>query len=295
MKPFIVVSVLHRVLVRLREHPRWTWLGLLVYATIVTVPHENVQDFVVAIGKSIGRAHLYQIAGGIGIAGLLILSILMFQRLRTQPARTVPAIFWLLTMGLCVATWRLLTANNTELVHYPQYIPEGMALLAITLSPVESLCWVAIFGGIDEAFQYYGLHGGWGIPYDFNDIYMDLLGGALGVLIGANLLRCLPAPHEPAFIRKLLARPGVIAICGIVALSLILLLTGRMLLYKDDANPNYWIALSRSKPGAFWFFDDTWGPHVFHTLLPLEGPTVILGTIALFAIFERRIAISPKP
>jgi hypothetical protein len=269
---------------------------VLAYAIAVTLPHENVQTLVTGLAAWMGRLVLYKWAGGIGILGAVILTLLVFSRLRAQTERRILAFSWIATLALSVATWRLLTANNTELVHYPQYIPEGMAILALTLSPVEAIAWVAVFGGIDECFQYWHIHGSWGVPFDFNDMYMDILGGAMGVLLSAMFLRCHSRLRESAapFLKRIALRPGVAVILSIVIVGIGLWASGRMLLFRDKANPHYWFALSRSTHHEFWFFDETWGPHTFHTLSPLEGPALIVATLALYAILDRRIRILPK-
>ncbi len=96
-----------------------------------------------------------------------------------------------------VGTWRLFMANNTELVHFPQYFPEGMALLALTLSPVESLAWITLFGGLDEAYQYIYLTNGRATSLGFNDIYMDEIGGAAGIIFAMVCLRYEPPASSP--------------------------------------------------------------------------------------------------
>jgi len=63
------------------------------------------------------------------------------------------AAFWMVTLALIAFTWRAFTANNVELVHYPQYVPEGMALLALTLSPAESLAWIVLCACFDEGLR----------------------------------------------------------------------------------------------------------------------------------------------
>jgi hypothetical protein len=254
-----------------------------------------VQTFVDNLAKWMGRTHLYQLAGGMAIAGGIALTLVLFDGLRDQAERRTLMLYWLLTLCLILGTWRVLTANNTELVHYPQYVPEGVALLAVTLSPVESLCWIALFGAIDEDYQYAVLHGTWGVPFDFNDVYMDLLGGALGILFAAAFLRCVPALPEPGFFKRLLQRPGVVMIFTLLVAGAALGASGKMLLLAESDNHGYWFALSRLKSQGFWFFDDTWGPHKFHTLLPPEGSALILLTIAAFIGFERRVRILPKP
>ena len=116
---------------------------------------------------------------------------------RAANHRSVLAIgLWFLTMALIGGAWGSLTANNVELVHYPQYFPEGIALAALTLSPVEALSWIVFFGGLDESYQYWVLSKGRPTLLDFNDIYMDLLGGAAGIVFAMAFLRCVRDPKS---------------------------------------------------------------------------------------------------
>jgi hypothetical protein len=267
-----------RLLLWVHQHPRWAWVGLVLYAAAVTFPHENVQYVVNEIAIRISHKRLYQASAAIALIEVAILSFIVIRRVSL---RSRIAVFWWITIALIVGTWKLLTANNVELVHYPQYVPEGAVLLALTLSPVESIAWVTVFGGLDECFQYWDLMGGRPVPYDFNDIYMDLLGGAAGVLLAmAFVRRDSKAP--------LLRRPGVLVISSIAVAAVVLVSTGIVLLYQDKINAHYWFALSRDKPPEYWFMNPLFGPHKFHTLSPLEGPLLILATIALYALLERR-------
>jgi hypothetical protein len=203
-------------------------------------------------------------------------------------------VFWIVTLALIGFTRGVFTANDLELVHYPQYIPEGMALLALTLSPAESLAWIVILGSLDEGYQYAVLAWWRPVPFDFNDVYMDLLGGAAGVLLGMAFLRCTrreaAARNGPPFWK----RPGIIAILAITATGILLWASGFMLLFEDKADTRHWFALSRFRAPAFWFQVVTNGPEKYHTLSPIEGPILILATIALYALIDRRVRISPS-
>jgi hypothetical protein len=277
------------------RRPRWSWAALAVYAAAVTFPHEQVQYAVNEIQIRIGGIHrLYQAFGAIALALGALLTFLVFRSLAGQAGRRTLAAFWVLTLALIWGAWGGLTANNVELVHYPQYLPEGMALLALTLSPAESLAWVAVFGGLDECFQYWDLMGGRPVPYDFNDVYMDLLGGAAGVVLAMALLGCSPRGAIPNPWKRILKRPGVVVVLSLTALGILLWSSGLMLLYKDAANPHYWFALSRVKLLAFWFIIPANGPAKYHTLSPVEGPILILATIALYATLDRRLRISAE-
>jgi len=285
----VFVATVQRLLLWIRSHPRWGWTALIAYAAAVTFPHENVRYVVNERCIRFTHKRVYQASAAIALVELAILTFIVYRGLAPQPARRILAIFWMVTVALIWATWRFFTANNTELVHYPQYVPEGMALLALTLSPVESIAWITLLGSLDECFQYADLMAGRPVQFDFNDIYMDLLGGAAGVLLAMAFLRCQPAVASTW--KSILKRPGVAIILTIVIIGIALWLTGPMLLYQDKTNSHYCFALSRDKPPQYWFINPLFGPHKFHTLSPIEGPILILATLAFYAILDRRVRI----
>jgi len=285
------VGAFEQFLAAIHKHPRWSWAALAVYAAAVTFPHENVQYVVNLIAIRFTHKRLYQGSAAIALFEVALLTLILVRRLVRQPERGKLAAFWILTIGLIWGTWRAFTANNVELVHYPQYFPEGIALVALTLSPAESLAWITIFGGLDECFQYWHLMGDKLVPFDFNDVYMDLLGGAAGVLFAMAFLRCKPRPPGSWSTGKMFFRPGIVAILGIAFTGLALWCVGLMQLYQDPSR-HYWFALSRMKTTAYWVVVGANGPHRYHTLSPIEGPILILATIALYGMLDRRLEIS---
>lgn len=281
------MGIFERLLRAIHRHPYWAWIFLIAYAAAATFPHEYVQYLVNLIAIRYTHKRLYQGAGLIGIFLGGLVTCIVIARLARQAQRRWIAIFWTLTGVLIWGTWRALTANNVELVHYPQYFLEGIALLAITLSPAESLAWIALFGGLDECFQYWHLMGDKLVPFDFNDVYMDLLGGAAGILFAMAFLGCKRRLGGFSYFRK----PGILAILGVTVTGIALWALGLMQLYQDQAKP-YWFALSRLKDPAYWVVVRANGPHLYHTLTPIEGPILILATIALYGILDRRLQIS---
>jgi glycopeptide antibiotics resistance protein len=264
----------------------WGWIALIAYAAAVTFPHEQVQFIVNEIANRITHKRLYQVSAAILLVQGALLTWFLFRRVARHTERRALTAFWVLTIFLIWCAWRFFTANNVELVHYPQYIPEGMALLALTFSPAESLAWIALFGGLDEGFQYSALKGA--TLYDFNDIFMDLLGGAAGIVFAMVFLRWERAPTSW---KSILLRPGVVAILTLVAIGILLWSGGWMVLYRD-ASPNHWFSLSHVKMPAFWFQVPANGPNRYHTLSPIEGPILILATIGLYATLDRRLRIA---
>jgi hypothetical protein len=277
----------------MHSQPRRTWIALIAYAAAVTFPHQKVQDIVGALANAISHRRLYQLSAAIILILGAALSAIVWKRLAGQPARRMLAAFWIVTIALIWCTWRFGTANNVELVHYPQYVPEGMLLLALTLSPAESMAWIALFGGLDECFQYSVLAAGKRVPFDFNDVYMDLLGGAAGVVLAMAFFHC--DRRGARTWKQILSRPGVIAILGIAAVGIVLWSCGLMAIYAaPGALGSHWFTMTRVRMPAFWFIVPANGPNKYHTLSPIEGPLLILATIALYAILDRYVNIKPR-
>jgi hypothetical protein len=287
------MPILSRFLNAIHSHRRWGWVAVLVYAAAVTFPHENVQWVVNRYAERVTLPYLYRLSAAIAAVQAIVLTGIVIWRLRKQGARLTIALFWILTLALIGFTWRAFTANNTELVHYPQYIPEGFLLMALTLSPAESLSWIVIFASFDEGYQYAVLSWWRKVPFDFNDVYMDLLGGALGVLFAMVFLRCAgrnPNTRDgPAFWK----RPGIVTILATLGTGILLWASGFMLLFEDKADTRHWFVLSRFRAPAFWFQVVANGPNKYHTLSPIEGPLLLLATIGVYALIDRYVRISP--
>lgn len=293
------MRILRRFLLALNRHKAWAWLGLLVYACAVSFPHQLVQDVVGAWAAEHSLKRLYQISVTLALIEAAVVTILFALAARGQAGRIERRWligFWFLTLALMAGAWKLFMANNTELVHYPQYFPEGVALLALTLSPAESLGWVTLLGGLDEAFQYTFLVKGRPMPFDFNDIFMDLIGGAAGVIFAMAVLGCHRRVSSPGWVKRILKRPGIAVNLALVPAGIVLWASGKMLLYEAPGSPSHWFSLSRLKTPTFWYFSPViLGPHHFHEMSPIEGPIVLLTTIALYGLLDRSLRISIEP
>lgn len=279
-----------RALSAIHSHPWLGWIAFLAYAAAVSFPHENVQWFVNEIAIRITHPNLYRLSAAIALTLGALLTALFLRGARRQPQGRFAIGLWLLTIALIVGAWGSLTANNVELVHYPQYFPEGMALAALTLSPIEALSWIVVFGGLDESYQYWMLSKGRPTLLDFNDIYMDLLGGAAGIVFAMVFLQCVRAPRSRQWMsaRK---RPGVIVLTSLIALGVALWAAGLMLVVEDKTNTHYWFALGRFRAPSFWAQVVANGPNRYHTLTPAEGVLLILATIALYAALTRKYVL----
>jgi hypothetical protein len=268
-----------------RSHPVITSVFLLIYSVAVTLPHQKVQDWLfIAAVQPLGRINFYRIMAALGVAALTAAGVLIARRLPQHPARHLIRNYSLFTLILILLAWRYLSVNNSELVHFPQYALTGFVLMALTLSATESLSWVVLLGGLDEANQYAIIHGNWGIPYDFNDVVLDLLGGMIGVLLCLLWLHATPRPVANL---SLLLKPGILLLGVTVAVGGLMLLTNHAVIYQDAQRTDYWFALSRLPSRGFWFYDETWGPRTIHQIAPLEGPILLLALVAAYWPLDR--------
>lgn len=282
-----------RFLFAFRRRRVWAWVALLAYACAVTFPHQPVQVALGHFTDRFGREPLYQSSVAIALTLAAIVNLLFFKRISGQTGRVQLTVYWLASYVLMAGIWRIFMANNTELVHFYQYFPEGVALLAITLSAMESMAWLTLLAVADELFQFITLTKGRDTLLDFNDIYMDLIGGTAGILFAMVTLRCEWRTAEPllSFVGKTVRRPGIIALLTMVIAVAALLVSGQILVYESAAAP-HWFAFSRLKTDSFWYFSPLiLGPHHFHELMPPEGALLVLLTIPLIAPLERKLRV----
>ena len=281
---------LARALSAVHSHPWWSRIGLAIYAAIATLPHTKVQWAVNEVAIRIGHPKLYLLTAAIVLSFGAIFTALLLWGVRGQPQRRLVPGLWLLTVALIFGAWAGLTGNNVELVHYPQYFPEGVLLMAMTLSPTEALCWAVLLGGLDEAYQFWLLPRSRVSLYDFNDMYMDLLGGAAGVAFAMAFLRCLRQPMQRWWSEW--RRPGAILLLSIIGLGVILWAFGLMLVVTDKTNSHYWFALGDFRAPSFWAHVQENGPKHYHTFTPVEGVAMILATIALYGALCRKFVVN---
>lgn len=281
--------LLARALSAVHSHPWWSRILLAIYATSATLPHTKVQWAVNEFAIRFGHPKLYLVSASIVLALGATFTALLLWGVRGKPQRFLVPGLWFLTVALIFGAWAGLTGNNVELVHYPQYFPEGVLLLAMTLSPTEALCWVVLLGGLDEAYQFWMLPRSRVSLYDFNDMYMDLLGGAAGMAFAMAFLRCLRQPKQRWWDEW--RRPGAILLLSLIGLGVILWASGLILVVTDKTNTHYWFALGDFRAPSFWAHVQENGPKHYHTCTPVEGVAIILSTIALYGALCRRFAV----
>lgn len=258
---------------------RIVFLTLCGYVVWTILNHEVVQGWLGPLVEKMGRPLFYLSAGLACAATGLGLSWLLWQR--TQDGKQGSALrqAWALSIvGSAVAVC-FLTVNNSELAHFLQYAIFGFSTYWLCRHVGETIAWATLVGLADEGYQYFVLHAGWGIPWDFNDVTLNLFGAALGAILAASQWQ-----RSGELWWK---RPGIIVLCLAYATLLLLLVAGRVTLYEDKSVQTVWFSLSRLRVAGFWFFDETWGPRRIHMLSPVEGPVMLAALVAAYLQLDR--------
>lgn len=167
---------------------------------------------------------------------------------------------------------------NVEMIHFVQY-----AIMAILLFPLffdfgESLFFATILGAIDEAYQYWVLAPNRTEYYDFNDVVINLLGAALGLIIlfavGWKSKKKLVTKWYKTLVSKV--------VFGLFALLFLLYIFGLLSIYPYIEDPQAPLLLIKKIQPEFWTIVH---PDVkFHVLRPWSGVAI---SILLYQFYKR--------
>jgi hypothetical protein len=147
------------------------------------------------------------------------LALVVVRQLR-RAARPWPlAAGWLLVLAAALTIDRWLTYSWAETLHYPQYALLAI-LIARALDPDHRLLiagrvlfWTALAGGVDELLQYLWITASYSHHFDFNDVLVNLVAAAAGVLLWIGA--------APGVVRTP-ARPPMTELAVATALALVL-------------------------------------------------------------------------
>jgi hypothetical protein len=261
----------------LRKRPLLTFLLATGYFFAVSLPHEQVQVFVAWMFSGMTRDSYQAIILGTGI-GLFCLYVIVlgwFAVRNQQVKRTL--IYGIITLILLVSAVYILVIHNFEMIHFPQYVFLAILIFPLVMRYGETVFWTAALGALDEAYQYFYLAPQRTAYFDFNDIILNLLGAALGVLL---IFSCGIRPREYQY-KKWYASP-VFRISMVVIIGITLLFhTPLLSMYPPADGSSAWAVLVKTRPEGFWEYI----PHLhdkFHIVRPLEGLILIVVLLLLY-------------
>ncbi len=260
----------------------------LAYIAYVVSQHENVQVFLGPIADRMGRPLFYTLFGcAAGVLGILA-CYTFWQSSARSIARSSLRRHWGVALAATLGSFLLLTVNNAEVVHYPQYFILSLLIFPWTRSIGDTLAWCTLVALLDEGYQYFVIHPTWGVPWDFNDVTLDICGGWLGALWCASRATATAEPNAHWW-----RKPGLLIFFSSLATLPLLVALGKVQLYENKNYVGWWFALSRMQHNGFWFFDETWGPRTIHLLSPVEGLLLMLILVLTASAIDRRYRFTP--
>lgn len=191
----------------------WMFLAALWFAS-TTFLHEAFSNEIYApVREWVGHARMeYCTAVGISLA---VLVLVLWVRSYVDWREPRALLRWCLLLGMMVVSVPLLLVTNIEIIHYFQYF-----LLVVLLRKAgfsEPLAYVAAFVGsvCDEGRQYI-LHPRFTGYYDWNDLFINNLGAALGI-VACRRMAVLPTLHNAARLLRIfcICAPALVLLTGL--------------------------------------------------------------------------------
>ncbi|WP_298037272.1 VanZ family protein [uncultured Desulfuromonas sp.] len=208
---------------------------------------------------------------------LAAFGLVLLRAVQGRPDREGGLLYAGTAVLLAAVSYNALFVTNVESVHFVQYALLALPLYALTHSFGRTVLYVTLLGALDEAYQYFVLYGDLKTVYfDFNDVILNLAGGALGV-VAIFLLADLPRPPR-------LAAGGGRRIVGAMILSavaaVLLASCGLIRAYPGPDGGSGALLLSRAPAPEHFWVELPWGK-TYHVLHPLEG-LALAGLLLLF-------------
>ncbi|MEK6673846.1 MAG: VanZ family protein [Nitrospirota bacterium] len=259
-------------------------IGACYYLATVLL-HEEVSKVSVWIQDKLTLMVYNNLITVIGVALIVAMSSYIANRIRLSSDRYFRTFYLFMTIGLVVLSYTTLMVVNVEAIHFLQYTMLAIPVFAVTLHFGDTLFWTTFLGAIDEAYQYFVLKN-WKY-FDFNDIVLNLVGGAIGVMLIYIMLdykRFAPDIKN----RKWFKSPAIITSALLTVSSLLLYMAGVVRTYPGPDSRKAVILLSKELPSKEFWISFKWGK-TYHILKPVEGIILCIVLAGIYYLIDYRV------
>lgn len=242
---------------------------LLVYYLLVVLPHEQVGLLTVKIFSSLERSTYNLVVLCISIFILLFTFVVLGKKTLQHPQKKLIIFYLLSTIVFAALCINVLFVVNIEVVHFFQYAVFALLCYPLTLNYNQTLIISTLAGALDEAYQYFYLAPQRTDYFDFNDVIINLVGAAFGLII----IKIYKPASKAISGKQFLKSPAFIFIVFISAITSIAIFTNLLGIYHTNTEAHF--LLVRKAFDTFWI---TVHPNItYHVMLPLEGLLVTIG------------------
>ncbi len=286
------------VLLFCRKH---VWLSSIVgvlYFLATVIFHKPVAKLSLRIESQVTYLSYNRGWGLFALVGLSLILLAVVVRILKSDDRIFKLFFLVLTFGLIgLSHWTIL-AVNLEYIHVIQFSLLVFPVFALTLRFGETVFWIGVLGAVDELYQYYVVWWPHQSYFDFNDIALDIMGGAfmvflLYVWIDRNTLRKDGRIPRIEWLRS----PSIRIVFGLIVVLVLAGFTGLLrfhplsednmgtapiLLSKDLPVPQFWSVFEKGK--------------TYHIMEAWEWLVLLMVFTALFSLLDCRVrSTEPSP
>jgi len=266
---------MNRIITFLQKHKTLNIALALVYFVLIVLLHDVVGKQFGKLDDAVGRARYNQIITNVGLAIFGIYMLYLAIQLIKGKQLFYKLFYLITTLLLIYLSFEILMVVKMEIIHFLMYL-----FLAVIMFPLigrfgETIFWVTVLGALDEAYQYIILYPLRADYFDFNDVVINLLGAALGVILLwiSGVIATKPI-YKPWY------KSMPVKFClVVVGIGLVLFATGTLSFYPDNSESSP-LLFSRELSHGFWKTvpGPTWV--TFHVMQPIEG------LISLFYLFS---------
>jgi len=247
---------------------------LFVYYLLVVLPHEKVGLLTVKIFSSLERSTYNLVVLCISIFILLFTLIVLGKKTLQHPQKKLIIFYLLSTIAFAALCINVLFVINIEVVHFFQYAVFALLCYPLTLNYNQSLIISTLAGALDEAYQYFYLAPQRTNYFDFNDVIINLIGVAFGLVI----IKIFKPASKTFNLNQFIKSPAFILIVLVSAITSIAIFTNLLGIYHTNTEAQF--LLVKKAFDSFWI---TVHPNItYHVMLPLEG---VLITVALWLFY----------
>ena len=247
---------------------------LFVYYLLVVLPHEKVGIIIAKIFEGQSRENYNLITLLIALVLFVILFTIIIRTVISHKERNLLILYFSITILYVLLCFNILFVMNIESIHFIQYAVFAILCYPLLNNFFQTLVFATIAGAFDEAYQYFYLAPNRTDYFDWNDVIINLVGAAIGVLI----LKTYLIKHIKLS-KKFFKSPVFYFLCMIVLVVIALMSTGVLTVFSDDESIAAY-TLVKVIPEGFWSYPP--GPYVkYHVVMPMEG-LIIISILWLF-------------
>jgi hypothetical protein len=281
----------------LLRHKWFTWVFGSLYFISTVIFHKPVAKLSLRIERQVTYASYNRGWGLFALTALTLVLVAVLFRILKHEDGLFNLLFLAVTFGLIGITHWAVLAVNLEYIHVIQFSLLVFPLLALTRRLGETIFWIGLLGAVDELYQYYVVWWPHQSYYDFNDVILDIAGGAFMVFIIYLWLKkgtLSPQGYLPKI--RWLRSPSVLAAAGILVFALLAHAAGLLSYYPEierSSDSQAAILLSRDPPAPqFWSVFEK--GKTYHIVGAGEWMALLLLCTGLYSLLDLRLRKSPQ-